>query len=56
MQFKVTDKNGRRATIEADRFEQDGSGTRFFDAEGNQIVSYYDGVIRSVEPVNIEWE
>ena len=55
MQYKLTNKNGQSATIEAERYEQDGSGVRFYDADGNMVISYYDGMIRSVEPVDIEW-
>ena len=56
MQYKLTNKSGQTAVIEAERYEQDGSGVRFYDADGNMTVSYYDGLIRSVEPADIEWQ
>ena len=54
--FRLTNKNNQQATIEAASYTQDGSGTRFYDEDGNQITSFYDGEIRRVEPETLNWE
>lgn len=37
-------------TVEAERFEKTGSGTYFFDADGNQAAAFGDGEIKAVIP------
>lgn len=56
MQYRITDRQNRTALIEADHYEQDGSGTRFYDADGKQIASFYDGEIRQVVDASVNFE
>lgn len=51
--FSVTRRVGGTAEIEAHRYEKDGSGTRFYDADGGTIASFEDGVIAEVVPAGI---
>lgn len=50
--YTVHFRDGSTATITADHFEADGSGTRFFDAEGGLVASFYDGEARRVLPAS----
>ena len=50
-EFVLTRPDGKTARFSAERFAQDGSGTRFYDAEGNVIASFADGQIATVRPV-----
>lgn len=56
MQYKIVTRKNQTATIEAERYEQDGSGTRFYDADDEQVASFYDGEIRSVVPASVVFE
>lgn len=51
--FNVTRRVGGSAEIEAHRYEKDGSGTRFYDADGGVIASFEDGIISEVVPAGI---
>ena len=41
------------ATVDAARYEHDGSGDRFYDADDNVIVSFADGILESVTPESV---
>lgn len=36
--------------VEAERFEKTGSGTYFYDADGNQVAAFGDGEVKAVIP------
>lgn len=55
MKYRITNKKNQTAEIDAHRYEQDGSGVRFYDTEDVQIASFYDGEIRTVEPADLNW-
>lgn len=55
MNYRLTNKLGQTAVLEAARYEQDGSGVRFYDASGAIIASFYDGEIRTVVPASVEF-
>ncbi len=57
MQYRVTDRTGATAIITADRYEQDGSGARFYAGNDPEemIASFYDGQISSVVPASIQF-
>lgn len=38
-------KDGAVETVKAERMVTDGAGTRFYDAEGNAVAVYRDGLI-----------
>lgn len=44
------------ASIEAHRMERDGSGTRFFDENGDTVAAFGDGEITSVVDASIVFE
>ena len=45
--YKVTTKY-QVLEVEAASFQQDGSGTRFYDDNNELIAAFYDGVVYSV--------
>lgn len=56
MKFKLTRRDDKTATIEAERYEEDGMGIRFYDAEGKKIASFADGSLKSVLPDDLSFE
>lgn len=48
--YKVYFRDGSFAEFDASRFENDGSGTRFYGDDGQLIASFYDGEVRRVLP------
>lgn len=55
MAFKVMMKGMSAWTeIQAASYEQDGSGTRFFDADGKICASFGDGQLVAVLPDSVE--
>ena len=55
-EFVLTRRDGKTARISAARFVQDGSGTRFYDADGNVLASFGDGQISNVVPAGVTFE
>ena len=55
-EFVLTRRDGKTARFSAERFVQDGSGTRFYDAEGNVVASFADGLIATVAPAGLTFE
>lgn len=56
-EYKVTKSDGTVGTVTAARFTRDGSGTTFYDENGEQLLFFYDGQIRNVEDTSaIVWE
>lgn len=53
MQYRLTNRDGAQAVLDAAHYERDGSGTRFYDLDGNEIASFYDGELRSVVPASV---
>lgn len=53
--FVATNRHGQTATITAESYEQHGSGTFFYDADGRQVCSFGDGEIRSVMPEGVSF-
>ena len=47
MIYKIHTNNGERYSIDADNFEQDGSGTRFF-VDGVLVATFYCGEVTRV--------
>lgn len=50
MNYKIYTSNGQRLVINADRFEQDGSGTRLYSDETGIIASFYCGEVAQIFP------
>lgn len=50
MIYKVYMTDGQRLTLEADRVEQDGSGTRLYKDDGGLIAGFYCGEVARVFP------
>ncbi|KPQ06209.1 MAG: hypothetical protein HLUCCA12_12225 [Rhodobacteraceae bacterium HLUCCA12] len=46
--YTVTHNNGSTANIEADRFETDGAGIRFYDEDDRAVATFAYGLIVSV--------
>lgn len=46
--FKLTNKKGQIAEIEAADYTKDGSGYRFYDDSGKLIADFADGELSSV--------
>lgn len=49
MNYKIYTTNGERLTIEADRFDQDGSGTRLYK-EDAVVAAFYSGEVARIFP------
>lgn len=56
MQYRITNKKNQTATLDADRYEIDGSGTRFYGENDEVIASFYDGEIISVVPAALQFD
>ena len=56
MMYRIYHRRLGTTTIEAHRYVQDGSGTRFYDANDQQIASFYDGEITSVMPAAVAFD
>lgn len=49
--FKITFRDGTEPiTVTAEKFVTDGSGTRLFDANGDTVASFSDGLVAMVVP------
>lgn len=48
--WRVFHKQYGEMTVEAERFEKNGSGTTFFDADGNQVAAFGDQEVGTVIP------
>mgnify|MGYP006365369977 CR=1 FL=1 len=55
-EFVLTRPDGKTARFSAERFVQDGSGTRFYDAEGNVLAAFGDGQISNVVPAGLTFD
>lgn len=50
MIYKVYMTDGQRLSLEADRIEQDGSGTRLYLNDGGLVAGFYSGEVARVFP------
>lgn len=49
--YNVVLFDGTQLVINAARFVTDGMGTRFFDAAGETVAAWSDGMVKAVWPV-----
>ena len=50
MNYRIYTTSGQRLTIQADRFEQDGSGVRLFNNETGIVSYFYCGEVAQIFP------
>lgn len=53
MRYRITHRSLGAAVVDAKRYERDGSGDRFYDADDNLITAFADGILESVTPESV---